>query len=73
MSAEIEVIDWGLAERVARLIAGQGSGKRSVRRPDLQRASRGTMRSAFACDKSQRTAGPSGPHSTDTTSRASIQ
>ena len=36
-------------------------------------ASRGAMRSALACDTSQRTAGPSGPHSTDTTSRASIQ
>ena len=44
MSAETTVIDWGLADRVARLIAGQGTGKRSVRRADLQRASRGTMR-----------------------------
>jgi coenzyme F420 biosynthesis associated uncharacterized protein len=44
VSPDPEVIDWGLADRVARLIAGKGSGKRSVRRSDLQKASRGTMR-----------------------------
>lgn len=38
-----ELIDWTLAERVARGLAGNGSGKRSVRRVDLKRAARGTV------------------------------
>ena len=44
MSSDAAVIDWGLADRVARVVAGQGSGKRSVRRPDLQKANRGSVR-----------------------------
>jgi len=39
-----ELIDWGLAGSVARAVAGNGSGKRSVRRADLQRAARGSVR-----------------------------
>ena len=39
-----ELIDWGLADRVARAFAGNGSGKRSVRKADLQKASRGSVR-----------------------------
>ncbi len=38
------MVDWGLASRVARGIAGNGTGKRSVRRADLRRASRGSVR-----------------------------
>ncbi|MGH3131873.1 MAG: zinc-dependent metalloprotease, partial [Gaiellaceae bacterium] len=41
MSAE-GLIDWSLAESVARSVAGRGSGRRSIRRPDLARASRGS-------------------------------
>ena len=37
-----QLIDWGVADRVARTLAGNGTGKRSVRRADLRRASRGT-------------------------------
>jgi coenzyme F420 biosynthesis associated uncharacterized protein len=37
-----EVIDWPLAARVARAIAGRGSGKRAIRRKDLARAARGS-------------------------------
>jgi coenzyme F420 biosynthesis associated uncharacterized protein len=44
VSSDAAVIDWGLADRVARVVAGQGSGKRSVRRPDLQKANRGSVR-----------------------------
>jgi coenzyme F420 biosynthesis associated uncharacterized protein len=36
------LIDWSLAGSVARSVAGRGSGKRSVRRPDLARAARGS-------------------------------
>jgi coenzyme F420 biosynthesis associated uncharacterized protein len=45
MSADTQpqVIDWGLAERLARTLAGNGSGKRSVRQMDLRRAARGTV------------------------------
>jgi len=43
MSAEPQVIDWGLAERLARTLAGNGSGKRSVRQVDLRRAARGSV------------------------------
>ena len=38
------IVDWGLASRVARGIAGNGTGKHSVRSPDLRRASRGSVR-----------------------------
>jgi coenzyme F420 biosynthesis associated uncharacterized protein len=38
-----QVIDWGLAQRIARTLAGNGSGKRSVRRADLRRAARGSV------------------------------
>jgi coenzyme F420 biosynthesis associated uncharacterized protein len=38
-----QVIDWGLAERIARTLAGNGSGKRRVRRADLRKASRGSV------------------------------
>lgn len=41
--SEAAVIDWTLAERVARAVAGNGTGKRSVRRADLQRATRGSV------------------------------
>jgi coenzyme F420 biosynthesis associated uncharacterized protein len=37
------VIDWRLAERLARALAGNGSGKRSVRQADLRRATRGSV------------------------------
>jgi coenzyme F420 biosynthesis associated uncharacterized protein len=37
------VIDWGLAERIARTVAGNGTGKRSVRQTDLRRAARGSV------------------------------
>jgi coenzyme F420 biosynthesis associated uncharacterized protein len=37
------VIDWSLAERVARSLAGDGGGKRSVRQADLRRAARGCV------------------------------
>ncbi len=43
MSAEPQVVDWGLAERLARTLAGNGTGKRSVRRDDLRRAARGSV------------------------------
>lgn len=45
MSSEPErqVIDWTLAERIARTLAGNGSGKRSVRQVDLRRAARGSV------------------------------
>jgi len=45
MSAEQQpqVVDWGLAERLARTLAGNGSGKRSVREGDLRRAARGSV------------------------------
>jgi coenzyme F420 biosynthesis associated uncharacterized protein len=38
-----QVIDWGLAERIARALAGNGTGKRSVRQTDLRRAARGSV------------------------------
>ena len=38
-----QVIDWRLAGRIARSLAGSGSGRRSVRRDDLRRAARGTV------------------------------
>lgn len=38
------VIDWSLAGRVARGVAGNGTGKRSVRRADLKRAARGSVK-----------------------------
>jgi coenzyme F420 biosynthesis associated uncharacterized protein len=41
--SEPQVIDWGLAERLARTLAGNGSGKRSVREADLRRAARGSV------------------------------
>ncbi|MGH2980859.1 MAG: zinc-dependent metalloprotease [Solirubrobacterales bacterium] len=41
--AQQKVIDWGLAERIARTLAGNGSGKRSVRQGDLRRAARGSV------------------------------
>ena len=41
--AQRQVIDWGLAERIARTLAGNGTGKRSVRQQDLRRASRGSV------------------------------
>jgi coenzyme F420 biosynthesis associated uncharacterized protein len=37
------MIDWGLAAGVARSLAGNGTGKRSVRRADLRRAARGSV------------------------------
>jgi coenzyme F420 biosynthesis associated uncharacterized protein len=37
------MIDWALATRIARGLAGNGTGKRSVRRADLRRASRGSV------------------------------
>jgi coenzyme F420 biosynthesis associated uncharacterized protein len=43
MSDEPQVIDWGLAERLARTLAGNGTGKRSVREADLRRAARGSV------------------------------
>jgi coenzyme F420 biosynthesis associated uncharacterized protein len=43
MSEQPRVIDWGLAERIARTLAGNGSGKRSVRQTDLRRAARGSV------------------------------
>ncbi len=43
-AAAPSLIDWGLAGSVARAVAGNGSGKRSVRRADLQRAARGSVR-----------------------------
>jgi coenzyme F420 biosynthesis associated uncharacterized protein len=43
MSPEPQVVDWGLAERVARTLAGNGTGKRSVRQDDLRRAARGSV------------------------------
>ena len=42
-SEQGQVIDWGLAERLARTLAGNGSGKRSVREADLRRAARGSV------------------------------
>jgi coenzyme F420 biosynthesis associated uncharacterized protein len=38
-----QVIDWELAERIARTLAGNGTGKRSVRQVDLRRAARGSV------------------------------
>jgi coenzyme F420 biosynthesis associated uncharacterized protein len=38
------VIDWDLAGRIARGVAGNGTGKRSVRRADLRRATRGSVK-----------------------------
>jgi coenzyme F420 biosynthesis associated uncharacterized protein len=46
--AESAVIDWRLADRVARTVAGNGSGKRAVRRADMRRAARGSVR--LVCD-----------------------
>jgi coenzyme F420 biosynthesis associated uncharacterized protein len=43
VSAEPQVVDWGLAERLARTLAGNGTGKRSVRQDDLRRAARGSV------------------------------
>ncbi len=43
MSSEPQVVDWSLAERLARTLAGNGSGKRSVRVDDLRRAARGSV------------------------------
>jgi coenzyme F420 biosynthesis associated uncharacterized protein len=43
MSPEPHVVDWGLAERLARTLAGNGTGKRSVRQEDLRRAARGSV------------------------------
>jgi coenzyme F420 biosynthesis associated uncharacterized protein len=37
------LVDWRLADRVARAVAGNGSGKRSVRTPDLRKAARGSV------------------------------
>src|SRR3954447_15255691 len=37
------LIDWELAERVARGVAGSGTGKRSVRLPDIRKATRGSV------------------------------
>lgn len=37
------IIDWALAERVARGMAGSGTGKRSVRLADLRKATRGSV------------------------------
>jgi coenzyme F420 biosynthesis associated uncharacterized protein len=42
-ATEGSMIDWGLASRVARGLAGNGTGKRSVRRSDLRRAARGSV------------------------------
>jgi len=42
--SEQGLIDWALADRIARALAGNGSGKRSVKRADLQKASRGAGR-----------------------------
>ena len=36
------VIDWELAGRIARSLAGNGTGKRSVRQPDIRSAARGS-------------------------------
>lgn len=44
MSEQPSVIDWRVAGSVARTLAGNGTGKRSVRRADLQRASRGSVK-----------------------------
>jgi coenzyme F420 biosynthesis associated uncharacterized protein len=41
--SERAVIDWRLADRVARAVAGNGSGKRAIRRPHIQRAARGSV------------------------------
>ena len=41
--AQPQVVDWSLAERLARTLAGNGSGKRSVREGDLRRAARGSV------------------------------
>ena len=41
--SEPSLIDWGLANRVARALAGSGTGKRSVRQADLKRAARGSV------------------------------
>lgn len=40
---EPSLIDWNLAERVARGLAGNGTGKRSVRLADLRKATRGSV------------------------------
>ena len=37
------MVDWTLATRVAQGVAGNGTGKRSVRRSDLRRAARGSV------------------------------
>ena len=42
-AAADSIVDWGLASRVARSLAGNGTGKRSVRRSDLRRAARGSV------------------------------
>ncbi len=41
--SEQTLIDWPLAERVARGLAGTGTGKRSVRVADLRKATRGSV------------------------------
>jgi putative hydrolase len=41
--SESQLIDWALAERIARTLAGTGTGKRSVRQIDLRRAARGSV------------------------------
>lgn len=41
--SEQTLIDWNLAERVARGIAGDGTGKRSIRVADLRKATRGSV------------------------------
>jgi coenzyme F420 biosynthesis associated uncharacterized protein len=41
--ARPEVIDWALAKRVAQSLAGNGSGKRSIRQADLKHAARGCV------------------------------
>lgn len=43
MSAESPgVIDWGLADSIARSLAGNGTGKRSVRTAEIRKAARGS-------------------------------
>ena len=37
------LVDWRLADRVARAVAGNGTGKRSVRTPELRSAARGSV------------------------------
>jgi coenzyme F420 biosynthesis associated uncharacterized protein len=37
-----EVIDWDLAARIARSLAGNGTGKRSVRQAEIKKAARGS-------------------------------